>query len=172
MLVSINTINLATHTLTKSRKHTPNYQVAPIEPCLVSYFSSSFRWWLWLDQLMVTTLYYIKYIYHSNSVYNWPNITMEFSGLTPCGSTPTAPNWKNQMESTEESQRELGRMGLECNTEGYTGGSGSGSVSAASAVFGLFLLLFMIFGVAAGIWCVCVQRQKTINAANINNFPG
>ncbi|CAN7024610.1 unnamed protein product [Brassica rapa subsp. trilocularis] len=94
---------------------------------------------------------------------------MEFSGLTPCGSTPTAPNWKNQMESTEESQRELGRMGLECNTEGYTGGSGS--VSAASAVFGLFLLLFMIFGVAAGIWCVCVQRQKAINAANINNFP-
>nr|VDD39346.1 unnamed protein product [Brassica oleracea] len=54
---------------------------------------------------------------------------MEFSGLTPCGSTPTAPNWKNQMESTEESQRELGRMGLECNTERYTGGSGSANIN-------------------------------------------
>ncbi|CAN7080594.1 unnamed protein product, partial [Brassica oleracea var. botrytis] len=53
------------------------------------------------------------------------------NGLTPCGSTPTAPNWKNQMESTEESQRELGRMGLECNTERYTGGSGSGQVVGA-----------------------------------------
>ncbi|CAN6877551.1 unnamed protein product [Brassica oleracea] len=92
---------------------------------------------------------------------------MEFSGLTPC----TAPNWKNRMESSESQRRIMGRIGLECETEGYTGGSGSGSVSDASAVFGLFVLLFIIFGVAVGIWCVCVQRQKAINAANINNFP-
>lgn len=101
---------------------------------------------------------------------------MKLLGRTPCGSTPTTPDWRDRMESYEEGQRRMGRIGLECETEGYTGGSGSGSgsgsVSAAAILLELFILLFIIIGVAAGIWCVCVQRQKAINAANINNFPG
>ncbi|CAA7023394.1 unnamed protein product [Microthlaspi erraticum] len=71
------------------------------------------------------------------------------------------------MDSYEESQRQMGRIGLEC--QGYTGGSGS--VSIAAIFLDLFALLFII-GVAIGIWCVCVQRQKAINAANLNHVSG
>ncbi|CAH8365064.1 unnamed protein product [Eruca vesicaria subsp. sativa] len=91
---------------------------------------------------------------------------------TPCGSTPTTSNWRDKMEASEQAQERMGRIGLECETEGYSGGSGSGSVSPAASLLGLFFLLFIIFGVAAAIWCACVQRQKAINAANINNFSG
>uniref|UniRef100_A0A1J3JYM2 Uncharacterized protein n=1 Tax=Noccaea caerulescens TaxID=107243 RepID=A0A1J3JYM2_NOCCA len=85
-----------------------------------------------------------------------------------CGSTPTTTNWRDEMERSEESQSRMGRIGLEC--EGYTGGSGS--VSPAYIVLDLFVLLFIICGVAIGIWCVCVQRQKAINAANLSHVSG
>lgn len=70
------------------------------------------------------------------------------------------------MERSEESQNRLGRIGLEC--EGYT----RGSVSAGYIVLDLFVLLFIICGVATGIWCVCVQRQKAMNAANLSHVSG
>ncbi|KFK27678.1 hypothetical protein AALP_AA8G414600 [Arabis alpina] len=90
----------------------------------------------------------------------------------PCGPTPTTPDWRAQMERSEESARQAGRMGLECETEGYSGGSGNtGSISIGAILIAL-AFVFVVFGFIIGVWCACVRRQKAINAANVNNFSG
>lgn len=110
--------------------------------------------------------------FHPNSALILQDIMMRFSGR-PCGSTPTMPNWRDEMDAAEERNRQMGRNGLECESEGYTSGSGNtgGSISAADILLDL-VFVFIVFGFAIGIWCACVQRQKAINAANLNNFSG
>lgn len=98
---------------------------------------------------------------------------MKFSGR-PCGSMPATTSWRDEMANAEERNRQMGRNGLECEPEGYnTSSSGStGSSSVATGILTLVIFVFIIFGVAIGIWCCCVQGQKAINAANLNNFSG
>ncbi|CAN8277332.1 unnamed protein product [Cochlearia groenlandica] len=85
-----------------------------------------------------------------------------------CGSSS---NWRDQMEAMEESQRQIGRMGVECETQGHTSGS-SNTVSTSNILFDLFAFVFILFWVVIAIWLICVRRQKAINAANLNNVSG
>ncbi|KAG7603257.1 hypothetical protein AtNW77_Chr5g0108141 [Arabidopsis thaliana] len=92
-----------------------------------------------------------------------------------CGSsTPTSEAsedmYKKQMERSEESARQMGRNGLECEPQGYTGGSGNTN-SVGDMILGFFILFFIV-GAPIMICLACVRRQQAINAANLNNVSG
>ncbi|CAH8272036.1 unnamed protein product [Arabidopsis lyrata] len=87
-----------------------------------------------------------------------------------CGSsTPTSEDmYQKQMERADESADRMGRIGLECEPQGYTGGSGNTNYSVGATILGFFILFF-IFGAPIVICLACIRRQKAINAANLNN---
>ncbi|CAL9231349.1 unnamed protein product [Arabidopsis halleri] len=93
------------------------------------------------------------------------------NGRTACGSPTWEDLHKQQMDSFEESQRQMGRNGLECEPQGYTGGSGNTNYSVGDTILG-FLILFFIFGAPIVICLACIRRQQAINAANLNNVSG
>ncbi|VYS67734.1 unnamed protein product [Arabidopsis thaliana] len=89
-----------------------------------------------------------------------------------CGSsTPTSEDmYQKQTEFADESARQMGRNGLECEPQGYTGGSGNTN-SVGDMILGFFILFFIV-GAPIVICLACVRRQQAINAANLNNVSG
>ncbi|KAL0738511.1 hypothetical protein Bca4012_014721 [Brassica carinata] len=95
---------------------------------------------------------------------------MKLLGGTPCESTPSTPDWKEDgilRGITTSNGKD--RFGVRNRRVHRWFGFGLGIVCN----FGIVCLAFhYIWCRRVGIWCVCVQRQKAINAGNINNFPG
>lgn len=97
---------------------------------------------------------------------------MGFSGRTACGSPTREDMYNQQMEYSDEAQRRMGRIGLECEPQGQGYAGGSGNTHSAGEIILGFFILFFIFGAPIVICLACIRRQKAINAANLNNIPG
>jgi len=93
-------------------------------------------------------------------------------GEPGCDSS-SSPTWEDlhdeQARQSLDNADKFGRITLNCET---TVGGGNGGNNGFVTIIDLAVGLFFLILVAIGIWFCCVRRQKVMNAAIVQSYPG
>ncbi|AAF75087.1 F24B9.23 [Arabidopsis thaliana] len=99
-------------------------------------------------------------------------IVGSINGEPGCDSS-SSPTWEDlhdeQARQSLDNADKFGRITLNCET---TVGGGNGGNNGFVTIIDLAVGLFFLILVAIGIWFCCVRRQKVMNAAIVQSYPG